>query len=147
MGTAASGTGTNDEWIELRNTGGQTVDLTGWTLKAKDGTPNITLSGSVSPSGFYLLERTDDTVISDISADHFYSGALGNGGEHLELRDSSGSLRDSVDASSGWFAGDNATKSSMEKTSSGWKTNDGTTRNGLDKDGNQINGTPRQSNS
>ena len=155
MGTAASGTGTNDEWIELRNTGGQTVDLTGWTLKAKDGTPNITLSGSISPSGFYLLERTDDTVISDISADHFYSGALGNGGEHLELRDSSGSLRDSVDASSGWFAGDNATKSSMERVNpsqsgseaANWQTNNGLIRNGLDKTSNPINGTPRQPNS
>ena len=153
MGTKAD---TNDEWMELHNTGGQTIDLAGWTIAATDGTPTITLSGSISPYGFYLLERSVDNLsISDITADKTYTGALENGGEQLELRDLSSNLRDSVNASSGWFAGDNATKSSMERVNpsqsgseaANWKTNSGLIRNGLDKTGNPINGTPRQPNS
>lgn len=152
MGTSAD---TNDEWIELYNPANQTVDMNGWTIKALDGTPDMTLSGSISAYGFYLLERTDDTAISDISADQIYTGAFENGGEYLELRDPSGSLKDSVDASTGWFAGDNSTKSSMERkshnqsgsNSANWHSNNGIVKNGLDKNGNQILGTPRRINS
>lgn len=153
MGTLAD---TSDEWLELYNTGGQTIDLTGWTLVAADGTPGITLSGNIGPYGFYLLERSpDDLSISDIVADQTYTGALENGGELLELKDVERNLRDSVDASSSWFAGDNGSKSSMERINpdqsgneaANWQTNDGTTRNGQDANGNQINGTPRQPNS
>src|SRR5512138_1594589 len=51
-GTAAS---TNDEWIELYNTTATAIDLTNWTLNAKDGSPAITIpSGrpSIPPNGF-----------------------------------------------------------------------------------------------
>ncbi len=141
MGTATS---SNDEWLELYNPTNAPVDLTGWTLKSKDGTPNISLSGTIVSFGFYLLERTNDSVISDLIADKIYSGALGNGGESLELRDSSGNLEDSADFASGWPAGDNTTKSSMERIDSvNWATNDGVHRNGLNAGGGLINGTPR----
>lgn len=151
MGTAAS---TNDEWIELHNTTSQSIDLTGWTLRSKDGTPSITLSGTVGPMGFYLIERTSDQTISDLSADQIYTGALGNGGEGLELRDNSGNLKDSAGFSSGWPAGDNANKSSMERINpeqsgddaSNWSTNNGTAKNGQDAGSNPINGTPKASN-
>jgi len=65
MGTAAS---TSDEWIELRNTASQVIDLTGWTLRSADGTPTITLTGSIQANDFFLLERTDDTSTS-VAAD------------------------------------------------------------------------------
>lgn len=152
MGTATS---SNDEWMELYNTTNQTVDLTGWTFKANDGTPNITLSASIGPYGFYLLERTDDSTISDISAAQIYTGALGNGGEYLELKDNSGNLQDFVDNSSGWYAGDNDTKSSMERINpkqsgddqTNWTVNNGIKINGHDTAGNPINGTPKSNNS
>lgn len=152
MGTATS---SSDEWMELYNTTGQIVDLTDWTLSAQDGTPNITLSGSIDPFGFYLLERTDDATISDIFADQTYTGALGNNGESLKLRDSLGNLKDSADFSVGWPAGNNITKSSMERvnsrmsgdSSSNWITNNGTTKNGKDAAGNSVNGTSRAKNS
>ena len=38
MGTTASA---NSEWIELYNPSNSEVDLTGWTLEAQDGAPNI----------------------------------------------------------------------------------------------------------
>jgi hypothetical protein len=125
MGTAKS---TSDEWIELANTGGDVVDLTGWTLEASDGTPKIALSGSISAGGFFLLERTGDDTVPNVPADQIYTGALGNSGETLVLKDSGGSAVDTVDASGGWPAGDNATKQTMQRSASGWLTADATPR-------------------
>jgi hypothetical protein len=153
MGTATS---SNDEWMELYNTTNQTIDLTGWTLKATDGTPNITLSASIEPFGLYLLERTPNDVIIDISADKTYTGALSNSGEYFELKNSSGNLEDFVDNSSGWYGGTASPGyKSMERIdpkksgddATNWATNDGTNRNGLDAAGQPINGTPRAPNS
>ncbi len=112
MGTTTS---TSDEWIELHNPAGTSVDVTGWTLSAADGTPSITLSGTVAAYGYFVLERTDDSSVPEVTADQIYSGALENGGEVLELRDAASSLIDSVDA---WHGGDNATKASMSRISS-----------------------------
>lgn len=111
MGTTNS---TSDEWIELFNPTGSSVSLSGWTLDATDGTPSISLSGTIPAYGYYLLERTDDTTVPGVTADAFYSGALGNTGEVLELRDGSSTLIDSVDA---WHAGDNTSKAAMSRIS------------------------------
>jgi len=116
MGTTVS---TNDEWIELRNTTTAAIDLTGWTLEASDGTPSIYLVGSIPKGGFFLLERSNDASVPGIAADQIYVGALENGGEIMELRDTSGTLIDSVDA---WYAGVNATKETMERNATGWQT-------------------------
>jgi len=110
MGTTVSYA---DEWIELYNTTGQSISLTGWTLRATDGDPNISLSGSVAPYEYFLLERTDDTSVPNIAANLIYTGSLGNTTETLELRDASGNLIDTVNS---WYAGDNTTKATMERT-------------------------------
>lgn len=149
MGTMADG---NDEWVELFNTGDFEIDLTGWTLTTKDGTPSILLSGVIAANSFFLLERTDDTTISDISADQIYTGALGNAGEVLILSDVEGGEIDRVDR---WYAGDNTAKTSMERVdptvtgtdSENWADNDGTQISGLDADGNLLAATPRFQNS
>ena len=77
----------NAEWIELYNSTSADIDLSGWTLTATDGTPNIALSGTISAGAYFLLERSADTAISDIPADLIYTGALANTGETLQLRD------------------------------------------------------------
>ncbi len=145
-----------DEWIELYNTTTQPITLTNWSLVALDGTPAITLTGVISPGGYFLLERTDDPTISDVPADFIYTGALGNGGESLELRDANGGLIDTANSAGGpWPAGSGSPNyTSMERidplapdTPGNWAANDGLTRNGLDAEGNLINGTPKQPNS
>lgn len=120
MGTAQSAT---DEWIELYSDIAQ--DLTGWTLSAADGGMNIALSGSIAAGRYYLIERTDDTAVPDITADlaaPFGSG-LSNSHETLLLRDSNGTQIDEAGPSGNtWPAGDNATKETMQFTGTGWIT-------------------------
>lgn len=132
MGTETSA---SDEWLELKNNIDQEIDLTGWTLKAADGSPEITLKGTIPSNGYFLLERTDDNSVPDIMADQIYTGALGNSGEKLELRDAENNLVNSVDCSTEWPAGDNSTKQTMEKSDINWQTS-------LD-----IHGTPKAQNS
>ncbi len=104
MGTAAAAT---DEWIELYNNSASPIDLTGWTLAAADGTPAIALAGSIPAHSYYLLERSDDTTVPEVPMDLHYTGALGNEGEDLVLRDNGANVIDRVNCSTGWFAGHN----------------------------------------
>ena len=140
MGTEVS---YNDEWLELKNNTNQEIDLTGWILKAVDETPEIVLEGTIASDGYFLLERTNDDSIPDITANQIYSGSLGNTGENLELYDSENNLIDSVNSSDEWFAGDNTTKQTMERkdslelgnVSDNWQTSQ------------EIHGTPNAQNS
>lgn len=102
MGTTTSA---NDEWIELYNNSASPVSLSGWSLAAADGTPSISLAGTIAADGYYLLERTDDSSVPGVPADLIYIGALSNDGEDLILRDAASNVVDRIDASSGWFAG------------------------------------------
>ncbi|MEW5986590.1 MAG: lamin tail domain-containing protein [Chloroflexota bacterium] len=151
-GTAAS---TADEWLELYNTGATRVELTGWTL-SDGGDLNVTLVGAIAAGGFFLLERSDDSTISDVPADQIYSGSLHNDGESLSLYDDEGLLVDTANGDGGaWPAGSGSPGYfSMERVDplsadedSNWASNDGLIRNGLDANGNPINGTPGQPNS
>lgn len=112
MGTTNSA---NNEWIELYNNTSSPIVLDEWALKADDGTPEIKLSGIIPANSFYLLERTDDNTIPEITADSIYKGALGNNGENLKLYNGSENIIDKVNCSAGWFAGDNSTKQTMER--------------------------------
>jgi len=164
-GTAASAT---DEWIELYNTTNYEVDLTGWMLswegrtihfdRAADDTKEVRNS-KIPARGFYLLERTDDTTISDLPADLIYSGSLANEGEALVLRDERDVIIDTANSDGGnWPAGTDARTevpyATMERIRSAggdvdgnWASNNGKTRNGLDAKGNPLNGTPKETNS
>ncbi|MBP8591599.1 lamin tail domain-containing protein [Candidatus Shapirobacteria bacterium] len=143
MGTKASA---NDEWIELFNLTNNEINLSKWILFAEDEIPQIILHGSIVPGGFFLLERTDDQTISNIFADQIYTGDLGNGGEHLFLKNDQGQIVDEIDASLGWPAGsNNELKASMARQGDGsWLTSD--VGQGKDANGNDINGTPREVN-
>jgi hypothetical protein len=62
-----------------------------------------------------LLERTDDTSTPKL-ADQIYTGILINTGEVMTLTDSLDSVIDVAGAQGVWFAGDNNTKETMERT-------------------------------
>ncbi len=151
-GTACSA---YDEWIELYNNTASPIDLNGWTLQATDGTPEITLQGTIPAHGFYLLERQDDDTVGEIPADLVYSGALHNDGESLQLLAPGAVLVDSANGDGGaWPGGVLSPRHSMERidpaatgSDANWGTNDGLTRNGLDCNGQPLNGTPRAPNS
>ena len=148
-GTLAS---SQDEWIELYNQTDQPIKLQGWILS--DGNDiQIALRGEISAQDFFILERTDDTTITNLSADQIYSGALSNSGETLWLIDPSGATVDSANHGGGkWKAGKAATRESMERRggfdhSSNWGTFSGHHQNGKDAKGVAIRGTPGKKNS
>lgn len=164
-GTAAASP--NDEWIELFNRSQGTVDLTGWTLVFGDvvihlgsveGATTEVRSSVIEPGGYFLLERSDDSTVSDIQADLIYTGSLSNSGVVMRLLDASGAEVDTANAGiEGWAAG-SATGTppyaSMERvdpaapdTPSNWRTNSDLFRSGHDAQGNALNGTPRAKNS
>ncbi|MDA2936069.1 DUF2341 domain-containing protein [Patescibacteria group bacterium AH-259-L05] len=152
MGTQSS---YNDEWLEIYSNSNMSADLSGWHLKAIDGTPDIELGGTIPAHTYWILERTDNTTISNSEANLIYTGAFNNGGEHLQLIDGRGNVIDELNFSSGWPVGDNDTKSSMERinfTTSGsetsnWQTHSGQNLYAKDADANDILGTPGQASS
>ncbi len=84
-----------DEWIELQNQTASPIDLDGWRL-TDGGDINVALSGTIPAHSYFLLERTDESTIADISASQIYTGSLANSGERLELLDSSGAIVDTA---------------------------------------------------
>jgi len=149
---AGSPASASDEWIELHNTTGSTIDLTGWHL-TDGGDLQIALAGSIAPYGFFLLERTDDQTISDLPADLIYGGTLSNSGEQLTLLDPGNRLIDSANGDGGgWPAGEAASRASMERRGGDdraghWGTFTGYGGRGLDAHGRAIPGTPGALNS
>ncbi|MEJ2607784.1 MAG: lamin tail domain-containing protein [Anaerolineales bacterium] len=140
-----------DEWIELLNTSSQAIQLSGWRL-SDGGDINISLEGTISAHGFFLLERTDDATVSNIDADQIYAGGLNNNGENLRLRDPAGTLIDSANYPGGWPAGEAGGRISMERRGGedlpgNWGSYSGTGGWGRDAAFNPIYGTPRQTNS
>jgi len=122
-------------------------------------------AGNGAP-GFYLLERENDDVVSDIDADLVYDDRLPLGraldladeGEIVELMDPFGTVVDTANADNpqrgGWAAGSAATLGTMERTDllakdldSNWHTNLGVVTRGLDALGDRVWGTPRAENS
>ena len=151
---AGTGASTSDEWIELYNPGSTCINLINWSLRADDDTPEIDLTGIILPGGYYLLERTDDTTVSDIIADQIFSGDIANDSETLRLYNPDGGLVDTANSDGGtWPAGSTTSFRSMERRSpigldsfTAWVTNTGVLRNGKDANGNPINGTPKAKN-
>lgn len=125
----------NREWIELKNISRDDIYLTGWQISDSSGKfkvifgagDKIGTGGSVTfnAGGFYLLERASDNSVPGIKANEIYSGVLTNSGMSLRLFGADCTLSDEiVNASSGWAAGDNPTKATMERNAHdfGWHT-------------------------
>lgn len=121
MGTAIS---PQDEWLELKNDGGENVDLTGWILTIEN-VKDIALDKSIVAGGYYLIERTDDNTVPNITADLIspFGNGLNNGGATLILKNSAGNEMDRIVSGENWsIGGDNATKNTAQRTPSSWFT-------------------------
>jgi len=162
-GTAASA---NDEWIELYNAGETAVDLAGWVLVVGEARVPLGAPGesavevrrtSIAPHGYFVLERTDDQTVADMTADVLFKGTLSNAGADLRLLDATGATVDEVLCEqAGWAAGTGSEGTrpyaSMERVDAGlspaqWATNSGRVALGLDAKGAPISGTPGGENS
>ncbi|MEA3238637.1 MAG: lamin tail domain-containing protein [Candidatus Bipolaricaulota bacterium] len=158
---AGAASNTRDEWIELYNPTDSAVDLSGWTLTFGDRVIDLGEAANtiVEPSGYFLLERTDDDTVSDVSADLIYTGGLTNQGMLLSLFDQAGAVVDTAnDGQESWAAGTAkegeipyATMERIDPTSqdvaTNWASNNGLITCGHDAAGETINGTPRAKNS
>jgi hypothetical protein len=131
MGTVDSGA---NEWIELYNDASIAVDLTGWRIEAEDGSPDILLTGSITPDGYFLIERTDDTTVPNVTADIVtsFGNGLSNFGETLYMKDAGGVTIDTVIGDANWLniGGDNTTKQTAQRLmfSNSWITATATPR-------------------
>jgi hypothetical protein len=133
------------EWIELKNTSNDTVDISGWQILDASGNLKVLVGASssaassakITAGGFFLLVRGGVVLPNGIKPDAGYSGSLSNAGDNLELLDINCAVQDMIDASSGWPAGNNTTKQTFERDASGdgWHTSA------------PIGGTPRAENS
>ena len=158
----------NAEWIELYNRTQKTIDFSNsnWILSTRLLKPYIKLSGAIQPGGYFLLERSNDSSVSDVPADQIYGNgganwALNNNGEILTLYRASTTIDKTPTTFNGsWPAGSTGITGSeyyrtMERYSSdlvggdtsSWGTNLGTIRNGKDPEGGSFAGTPRARNS
>lgn len=122
MGTSMSA---NNEWIELKNISGATINLENWQLLDEEQQIKIIFSDKekVAANGLFLLERTDDNAVPGVVADYIYTGSLGNSQESLSLFDGNCQLQDVISAESNWSGGDSDSKRTMErKTDLTWQT-------------------------
>lgn len=122
------------EWIEFYNDSSGQVDLKDAVLYEGGGTTAIIkLTKVIGPGDYYLAARSTPSVPDPLNglADDlgsFGGSGLSNSGENLVLKSASGDVLDSVDASSGWPAGDSASKQTMQRSGNSWITASSTPR-------------------
>lgn len=159
-----------DEWIELKNRTNLPLNLSGFSISAEDGAPDISLSGVIPAYGYFLIGRGEaGDIFSDVSINLAvpFSGTgggsgLANDGEVLSLNFGGGASTTTIDQTpvlaecSGWCGGNSSSDyKTMERKhvdtigsdKNNWGTNDGSYLAGHDKAGNIINGTPKTRNS
>lgn len=122
MGTTVDA---NNEWIEIYNFSSTPTDINGWTI-SNGGALNIELVGVMPPNGVFVLERTDDTSVPDVTASQIYTGALPNSGATLTIRDADGNVvGEPLVGGENWvnIGGDNESKYTAQFTRTGkWVT-------------------------
>lgn len=123
MGTPESA---NAEWIEFYNTSSETIDMSGWKLYESGGSTLVyTFTKQIPGKTYFVLERVTPSApdpLPDINdeAGSFGGSGLSNSGEHFVLKDVSGAVIVELDASSGWPAGDNTEKKTMQRSNGTW---------------------------
>ena len=87
-----------EEWVELYNRGGTSVDLTGWTLE--EGIEFAFAPGTTIAAGHYLVVAGDQAALAAkypaITIAGEFERELSNGGEWIRLVDQQGNPADEV---------------------------------------------------
>lgn len=117
-----------DEWIEIYNNGTETINLDGYVIESESKKLSIKLSGNILAKAYYLIERTDDNSVPSIVADlvSTFGTGLSNSGDNLYLKNTEGQAVNSLMFASGWPAGDNTTKQTMQYVGTNWITAEST---------------------
>lgn len=105
------------EWLELFNAGETSISLDGWSIELRRDNLDfaIPLAGVIPGQGYFLVVSSGKIPLAHINYANL-GGKFFNGGQQVLLKDSSGIVRDGIDARDGWFAGDNESKETMERT-------------------------------
>lgn len=104
------------EWLEFYNNTNQLISLDGWKIElyrtALDW--SLELKGNISVQSYFLVAASDKIPNYDFNYSNL-GGKLNNNGQKIILRNAAGIIIDEINCSSGWFAGDNSTKQTMER--------------------------------
>lgn len=114
-----NGAGNDPEFVELYNTTGDWVDLSGWEL---DGAGLTIAGGTVVAPNSYIVFTDNDVAFRDLygtSTSHIlaqFPGALSNKGETIELKNAAGTTVDIVtyDDASPWTTAPDGAGPSLE---------------------------------
>ncbi|MFT5409231.1 MAG: hypothetical protein ACI9NC_001952, partial [Verrucomicrobiales bacterium] len=110
---------TEAEWIELHNQMSYDVDLSNWKLTG--GINFDFATGTVIPTGGYLLVSSDPIGLGVAGALGPWSGSLTNGGESLRLRNNSNRLMNEIEFSDSgiWPVGADGSGATLAKAEQG----------------------------
>lgn len=106
--------GATHEWIELRNTSGKAVNLTGWQIVNENERVHFTFPQQAVMSGEYVLVARS---AAGVATDYNFTGAIRNSKEGLRLFDNHCRLIDEIPVANSWPAGNSKTKQTMERQS------------------------------
>ncbi len=118
---AGSASSADDEWIELRNTTNESINLAGWKVDGLGtGTATVVIpSGTLAPNSFFLISNfvaTASAISDTITPDYVTASvSLLNSGEQLTLKDAGDTVIDQTPTGA-WASGENTSvKKSMER--------------------------------
>lgn len=107
------------EWLELYNNTKNPISLDGWKIELYRTNLDwsLEIEGNIPANGYFLVVSSDKIFPGyDLNYSNL-GGKLNNNGQKVLLKNDLEETADEIDCFSGgkWFAGDNATKQTMER--------------------------------